>query len=335
MYNADTMQTALIILLVVAIGVVLGGALIILKKLQEMKELSLASQNDKLIAQLNENLQGVQQMVHEDMRGMRSDVSTATRSLNERLDNAGKVIAKLQHELGGMKEIGRSISDFQVFLKSPKIRGNLGETILYDTLSQVFSQDNYARQYKFQDGQIVDAIIKTSDGIIPIDSKFPMESFQRFLEAETEKDETAAHREFVNAVRKHIRDIAKKYILPQEGTVSFAVMYVPSEAVYFEIVKQHQDLHAYADEQNILVVSPNIFSYFLKTVLIGIERARLNNQAQDVLAVLKGVQRETEKFGENLGVLAGHITRAKNAMDSVSGEYVKLSGKVDQVKLLK
>ena len=189
-------------------------------------------------------------------------------------------------------------------------------------------------QHKFKEGQVVDAILRTSSGIIPIDSKFPMEAFQRCVAANSERDKEVAQRDFINAVRKHLRDISKKYILPQEGTVNFAVMYVPAEAVYYEVVQSHQEIYNYAQEQRIMIVSPNTLSHFLQVVLMGIERTRLHQQSQKVWEILKGVQKETAKFGERLGVLNRHITNAKNSMDAVSGEYTKLSGKVDQVKLL-
>ena len=328
------MPTTAILLILLIIAVIIG-AVIILKKLQEMKEMQLASQNDKLISQLNDNLHGVQKLMQTNMSDVRRSMDKTTDSMNQRLDNAAKVIGALKHELGGMKEIGRSISDFQAFLKSPKIRGNLGEQILYDTLNQVFSDEQYTPQYKFKDGQVVDAIIRTSAGIIPIDSKFPMEAYQRYLSTNDEKEEQLAHREFTKAVRKHIRDISTKYILPQEGTVNFAVIYVPSEAVYYEVSVQHEELNQYAREQNIMVTSPNTFFNFLHVVMMGMERQKLQEQAQQIWELLKGVQKETVKFGEKLSVLNRHVTNAKNAMEGVAGEYTKLSGKVDQVKLLK
>jgi DNA recombination protein RmuC len=319
----STIVITTIVATVIIVAVLIATALSIHKKLQEMKELHLGSQSDKLVGMLNQNISGMQDRLDKN-----------TESLNSRLDNAAKVIGQVQHELGGMKEIGRSINDFQAFLKSPKIRGNLGETILYDALDQVFSKDNYSMQYKFKEGQVVDAALRTSSGIIPIDSKFPMEAFQHLAGANSDREQDVAKREFINSVRKHLRDISKKYILPQEGTVNFAVMYVPAEAVYYEVVQEHQEIYNYAQEQRIMIVSPNTLTHFLQVVLMGIERSKLHQQSQKVWEILKGVQKETEKFGERLSVLNRHITNAKNSMDSVSGEYTKLSGKVDQVKLL-
>ncbi|PIR47398.1 hypothetical protein COV06_02975 [Candidatus Uhrbacteria bacterium CG10_big_fil_rev_8_21_14_0_10_50_16] len=328
------MESTVIIVSLIALTGLAIATFIILKKLQEMKELQLVSQNDKLISQLNDNLQGVQKLVDQNMQGMRQSVDKTTESLNERLDNAAKIIGSLKQEMGSMKEIGRSISDFQAFLKSPKLRGNLGEQLLYDTLNQVFSSEQCVHQYKFKDGQTVDAILKTSAGIIPIDSKFPMEAYQRYIATDDKKEESLAHREFTNAVRKHIRDISTKYILPQEGTVNFAVIYIPSESVYYEVTMQHEELNTYAQQSNVMVTSPNTFFNFLHVVMMGMERNKLQEQAQQIWEILKGVQKETEKFGEKLSVLNRHVTNAKSAMETVSGEYTKLSSKVDQVKLL-
>lgn len=329
------MNTLTLLILVLVAAALLGSVLMILKKLQEVKEMQLGSQNDKVISQLSESLQGVQKMVQNQMQGMQVNMNDTTKGMNERLDNAAKIIGSLKHELGGMKEIGRSISDFQQFLKSPKIRGNLGEQILYDALDQVFSVNQYTKQYKFNEGQTVDAILKTSAGIIPIDAKFPMEAYRRYQSTDDQKEEDIAHKEFTNAVRKHIRDISNKYILPQEGTVNFAVIYIPSEAVYYEVTMQHEELNRYAQELNIMVTSPNTFFNFLHIVMMGMERTRLQEQAQQIWEILKGVQKETEKFGEKMSVLSRHVTNAKNAMDTVNSEYTKLSAKVDQVKLLK
>ena len=318
------MEAPTLILAATVLMTVIGATAMILKKLQEMKETQLKALDDKAMGMLNDN-----------MVAMQKRFDGNTKAMNERLDNAAKVIGAVKQELGGMKEIGRSISDFQTFLKSPKLRGNLGEQILYDTLDQVFSTEQFIKQYKFKDGQMVDALLKTSAGHISIDSKFPMEAYRRFQEATNDKDEAIAHREFTNAVRKHIRDISSKYILPQEGTVNFAVIYIPSESVYYEVTMQHEELNRYAQEQNVMVTSPNTFFNFLHVVMMGLERAKLQEQAKTIWEILKTVQKETEKFGEKMGVLNRHVTNAKNAMDTVTAEYTKLSSKVEQIKLLK
>ena len=129
--------------------------------------------------------------------------------------------------------------------------------------------------------------------------------------------------------------MAKKYILPHEGTVDFAVLYVPSESVYYEIVVENEDIMSHAHARKILLVSPNSFFHFLRVLMMGLERNHLQEQAQQIWDLLKGVQQETKKFGDELGVLNRHVTNAKGSMDKVTSEYTKLATKVDQVKLLK
>ncbi len=278
---------------------------------------------------------GIFTLLNQNIQGMQERIDKTTTTIGERLDRAALVIQHVQHELGAMQEIGRSIKDFQQFLSSPKLRGNIGEQVLYDSLAKVFSKDHYAIQFKFREGQTVDAIVRTREGIIPIDSKFPMEYFRKYAEAETEDGRVSSLREFTKSVKKHIEDVAKKYILPHEGTVDFAVMYVPSENVYYEMIMENEELMNYAQERKVLLVSPNGFFHFLRVIMMGLERSKLQEETQRMWELLKGVQQETQKFGETLGVLSRHITNAKNTMDLTTGEYTKLASKVDQVKLLK
>ena len=235
--------------------------------------------------------------------------------------------------LGEIKEIGHAMRDFQDFLKSPKLRGNIGEQVLRDLLDQVLPKGNFQLQYQFQEGQIVDAIIKTKQGIIPIDSKFPLEGFKRISQAKPEGQEQYL-REFVRDIKKHIDDISRKYILPQEGTVDFALMYVPSEPVYYEITLNQPELLEYGYNKKVYFVSPNSFYYFLKIIMIGLEGAKIEEASKRILEGLKAIQQESVKFGEELGTLASHIDHAKGASDRVQSRYGRLVGRIDGLRLL-
>ncbi len=288
-----------------------------------VRELKDAQANDKSLLMLNQNVQGM---------GERLDKTTE--AINERLTNAARVIGAVQKELGTVQERFKGFEEFNELLH-PKMRGNIGEQILSDMLAQVFSTEHYALQYKFKGGETVDAIIRTQAGIIPIDSKFPLENFKQLTRAKTEEERKIANREFSAAVKKHINDIAKKYLLPEEGTVNFALMYVPSENVYYHILTDEENnLLDYAKTKNILMTSPHGFFNFLRVIMMGLERSRLQEQAQKIWEVLKGVQQESIRFNDTLGVLARHITNAKGAMESVQSGYAKLTGKLDQVELL-
>lgn len=291
---------------------------------REMTILRTRAEQDQSMSMLNQSITGMQQRM-----------DATTEAVNQRLDKAAVVIQGLMKEAGAMNEIGRTMKEFQEYLNSPKIRGNIGEQVLYDALKQVFGMDQYETQFRFQDGQTVDALVKTANGSIPIDAKFPLEDYRRMVDADTDELRKTTLRDFERAVKKHIDDIARKYILPQEGTVDFAVMYVPSEGVYYEIIAESEEILTHARERRVLLVSPNTFFHFLRVILMALERTKLAEEAQKIWEALRGIQQDAGKFGESLSLVSKHLTNAKNAADSASGEYGRLANKIDQIKLLR
>jgi DNA recombination protein RmuC len=311
------------ILLIGILAVVATGAYMLSNFARRLKDFHDAQANDKGLVMLNQN-----------MNSMNEKLDKTTDAINERLTNAARVISLVQKELGTVQERFKGFEEFNELLH-PKMRGNIGEKILADMLAQVFPNEQYALQHKFRGGETVDAIIRTQAGIVPIDSKFPLENFKQMTRAENDEDKRQASREFVKAVKKHIDDISKKYLLPDEGTVNFAVMYVPSENVYYHILTDDEnDLLEYAKGKSVLMTSPHGFFNFLRIILMGLERNKLQEQAQKIWDILKGVQQESIRFGETIGVMSRHVTNAKNAMDNVHAGYDKLNGKLEQVKLL-
>lgn len=313
-------NTIIFIALVVAI-IVPAYALVAISR--KLKELQNAQANDKGLIMLNQNL-----------NSMNEKIDKTSETINERLTNAARVIASVQKELGTVQERFKGFEEFNELLH-PKMRGNIGEQILADMLGQVFPAEQFALQHKFKGGETVDAIIRTQAGIVPVDSKFPLENFKQLTRARTDDERKIATRDFVKAVKKHIDDISKKYLLPEEGTVNFAVMYVPSENVYYQILTDDENaLLEYAKGKSVLITSPHAFFSLLRVILMGLERNKLQEQAQKIWEILKGVQQESLRFGETIGVLSRHVTNAKNAMDTVHSGYDKLNGKLEQVKLL-
>lgn len=279
-----------------------------------------AQQDSQSLTMLNQNLQGMQDRLDKVSSG-----------LNERLDGAARAMGSVQKELGVMQEIGRNMQALQDFLKSPKLRGNIGEEVLRQMLDQYFPLHLYDMQYKFRNGQVVDAIVKTDNGIIPIDSKFPMENYQRMVHTDSEDERAAYLREFMKDVKKHVNDIAKKYILPDEGTVDFAVMYVPSESVYYEIIRNDIDINAHGLERKVLFVSPNSFYYFLRVLMMGMQEKKMAEAAKEIVKAVRGIQKDTERFAGSLGVLNTHISNASSALDRVQSEYSKLAVKIEHI----
>lgn len=252
--------------------------------------------------------------------------------LNTRLDNAAKVIGELKNETGKFSEIGRSMKDLQDFLKSPKLRGNIGEQVLEELVSQILPKQTYKLQHHFKSGSIVDLAITTQAGIIPIDSKFPLENFTKMAKAETKKDKQTHKKQFINDVRKHIRDISTKYIRTEENTTDFAVMYIPSESLYYEITANISELSEYAQKVRVIPVSPSTLYAFLRTILLSFEGQRIAKEAQSILRNLRDIQKTSGEFSEKLGVLNKHISNAYNNMNVVSSDFNQLQSKIDATK---
>jgi DNA recombination protein RmuC len=252
---------------------------------------------------------------------------------NERLDNAARVISSVQKSIGEMSEIGRGMKDLQEFLQSPKLRGNVGEQVLKELLAQYLPKQSFHLQYSFKSGEKVDAAIKTSAGIIPIDSKFPMENFRKMGSTEGVEEKQRVLKEFEKDVKKHIDDISRKYILTEEGTIDYALMYIPSEAVYYEIAN-NEKLFDYAGGKRVLPVSPTTFYAYMRAILMSFEGQKIEAKAKEILANLRAIQKDYEKVGENLSVLQKHLTNAFNMMGNVFSSFTQLGQKITSTQSL-
>lgn len=259
-------------------------------------------------------------------------IESQNNSFNERLDNAARVIAQVQKNIGEFSEIGRGMKDLQEFLRSPKLRGNVGEQVLKEMLAQFLPKSSFNLQYTFKSGDKVDAAIKTAAGIIPIDSKFPMENFRKMQE-KSDEDNSQASKDFERDVKKHIDDIAKKYILTDEGTIDYALMYIPSEAVYYEVVNS-SSLFDYSQEKRVLPVSPTTFYAYIRAILMSFEGQKIEDRAKEILASLRAIQKDFEKAQDNLGILQKHLTNAYNMMGNVFNSFGSLGQKISSTQSL-
>ncbi len=255
-----------------------------------------------------------------------------SKQLNERLDKAALAMRDVGKEVGQMNEIGRNMKELQEFLKSPKLRGNIGEQVLKDLISQMFPKNSFNLQYEFKSGDKVDAAIKTEAGILPIDSKFPMENFQKMSKAEG-KEKEIFQKEFVRDVKKHIDAISKKYILPEEGTMDFALMYVPSESVYYEVVNE-MELMDYARKVRVYIVSPSTLYAHLQTILLSFEGKRIEEKSKEIFIMLRALQIDYNKVNDSLGVLGKHINNAYSQFNNVNSGFSQIGQKLNSTKAI-
>lgn len=262
--------------------------------------------------------------VNERLRENADILQRTQQSLGERLDNAARVVGSVQKSLGGLEEanrkiyeVGKDIASLQEILRAPKLRGGLGEFFLEDLLGQILPSQHFATQYSFRSGEKVDAVIKLGGSLVPVDSKFPLENFKRILEATADDDKTRAKRQFVGDVRKHIDAIAAKYIVPDEGTYDFALMYVPAENVYYEtIIKDElpgeKNLSQYALSKRVIPVSPNCFYAYLQAIILGLKGMKIEERAKEIIQYLNRLQGDFSKFRDDFGLVGKHLGHAQS-----------------------
>jgi DNA recombination protein RmuC len=271
------------------------------------------------------------------VQGSSSDVAKLlqenTRQLNDRLDNAARVISSVQKNLGEMSEVGKGIKTLQEFLQSPKLRGNIGEQVLSDMIGQTFPKNAFHLQYSFKSGVKADAVLKTDAGLLCIDSKFPMTNFNLMIKGETEAERKQAKKDFITDVKKHASDISKKYILPEENTMDFALMYIPAETVYYEVVNT-PEITDYARSLRVYPVSPNTLYAHLQVLLVSFQGKEMEAKSREVFRLLRAIQKDYSKVEENLGVLNRHVTNAYNQMSQVGSGFTTLGQKLSHTQML-
>lgn len=310
------MNAPLIIIIIIAL-VVLILIRVWLKQLEEKTNIS-----QELIEWLKTTTNQTDQKLSQQMN-----------NFNSRLDKAAYIIAQLQKNVGELTQIGQGIKELQEFLSSPKIRGNIGEQILKDLLTQYFPKNSYKLQYQFKSGEKVDAVIITSQGLIPIDAKFPLENFKKYIKTLEPKEKKDFKKKFVNDVKKHIQDIAKKYILPEEKTVDYALMYIPSENIYYEILT-NEDLFDFAGKKMVLPVSPMSFYAYIKAILLSFEGQKIEAKAKKILDLLKAIKKDYQKTEIDFLVLNKHITNAYNQSNNLAKNLQQLGQKLITTNLL-
>ncbi|MDF1544096.1 MAG: DNA recombination protein RmuC [bacterium] len=275
----------------------------------------------------------------EGMNSLRDSLDRANRVLDERLsegnlnlDRRLEMIGEIENRLGQLQQqtiqiesIGSNIQSLSELLKPPKVRGGLGEMLLEHILAQVLPIKLYERQYRFSNGKTVDAVIRVGEMILPVDSKFPLESYQRVLASGEE--EKAAQTEFKRTMKKHIDDISEKYIQPEEGTTQFALMYIPAEAIYARFVSDPDyDGLSYALSKQVIPTSPGHLYGFLVSVI------ELYRQTSLFSTGRKELSAALSKLAESVVNLKSYHSRMEGSLRSAVGSLDKSKKEVDSME---
>ena len=268
---------------------------------------------ERLRTSVGMTLSETNKVLSENIRTINDQLGRVNTSVTGGLNETKNTVIDIAKKLGELEEsnkkiyeVGKDISSLQSILQAPKIRGVLGELFLGDLLSQIFPRQYFTLQHQFKSGSIVDAAIHfPTQKMLCVDSKFPLESFRRYLNAVGENEKKSARKQFAGDVKKHVDSIAAKYILPDEGTFNFALMYIPAENVYYETIIKDEDfgedksISTYALTRQVIPVSPNSFYAYLQATLLGLRGLEVEQSAMEIIENLSRLRGDFEKFAEN------------------------------------
>ena len=290
-----------------------------------------------------DTLTSVKQELHYFAAQMTAQMGQVGSGVQQQLQHVTQVVGDVKGTMGQLSEatqrvveVGKEIQGLEQILKSPKMRGGLGEILLEQLLAQILPRDYYTLQHAFRSGEKVDAAIRIAGLIVPVDAKFSLENFRRTLEEPEEDRRRAFRKAFARDVKNRIEEIAKKYILPDEGTFDFALMYVPAENVYYEMIANEEEaeesIAAYARSRRVVPVSPNSFYAYLQVIVLGLRGLRIEAKAQEIHNDLARLAGHLGSVKEHFGKLGAHLANAQKQFADAERDLSRFESKLEAVE---
>lgn len=273
---------------------------------------------DQSVLLLAQRLEAMQQQVSQQLEHSRQASERSSSSVLAQVQSFTKGMTELKGVVEQVQQRVKDVATFQDIFKSPKLRGIWGEASLESALAQYFPRDRYEIQHYFKSGEAVDAVLKLpNDLLLPIDSKFNWENFEKMINAETEVARDGYRKTFLTDVKKKIDEIAVKYLLPAEGTTDFALMYMPAETLYYEVIQnvKEADLSEYARGRKVILVSPNTFYLTVSAILHWFNDVQFSKQTRDIMKRLGRVVQDGDKLADDFRILGKHLGNAQSAFD--------------------
>ena len=269
------------------------------------------------------------------LKEIRGSVDGTSKQLNDQIRSFTKETTEMKANLKQIAEVVKDVSSFQDIFKSPKLRGQWGEASLEHILSQHFPKELYKIQYLFSSGEQVDAVLKLPNNkVLPIDSKFPSENFDKMVNAVSDTEKSFFKKSFLEDVKNRTNEIATKYVLPSEGTTDFAWMYIPAEAIYYEIINnigREVDIAAFAWSKKIILTSPNTIYLTLRTIEHWFRDTQISRQTQEILKKIAKVHQDAEKLMNDFRKLGSHLKNAGSAYSDSENRLKLLDDKVEKL----
>ena len=289
-----------------------------------------------------QGMQGSVQLLASSVEELRGDLHRALDATEQQLTvQAGttqKTLSDLSRQLGALGEqsqrigeLAKDIGSLQDLLRAPKARGGFGELLLERLLQDALPASAYEIQYTYRDGSRVDAVVRYAGRLVPIDAKFPNETWTTVASA-SDGERRAKRRAFLQQVRRHV-DAVARYVSPADGTIDFALMYIPSEAVYYDVVLREEDgepdIGAYCAERRVIPTSPNTLLAYLEIVALGIRGLAMQERTRELQQGVAAVRREFERFVELHDQLGRHLDNATKKFDETDRALSRASGAIE------
>jgi len=303
---------------------------------------SLAAQNQAITAQMNHAVQTLTQQLGQVRQELQTGVAStgqlateAQREVAQRLQSSTEMLLKMNEKIGEVQQTSQDLSKAALTLQSvlggAKTRGTLGEVTLERLLEDALPQSAYTMQFRFDStGAVVDAIVRSGERILSIDSKFPLDAYRRLAAGDDD-----ARREFSQAVRKHADSIAEKYILPGEHTLDYALMFVPSESIYYELLLTEDSKYGMLDEycrrKRVFPVSPNTFYACLSAIAVSLQGQKIEENVRHILAGMAGVAKQLESLADVHEKLGTHLRHAQQSYDEADNRLGRARNSVEQM----
>lgn len=288
------------------------------------------------VGKISAAFQGLQTQVTEHLRTTAQLIQGQDQSLSQGLSKVQDLLGDLKERMGKVEEIGRRVetvaqdlTGLQNLLRGPKARGVFGEWVLSEILAQVLPRNRFQEQYRFRDGNVVDAVIFLEHAIVPVDAKFTGSDYAQLSGAPPEERKKLKKALIKNA-QKRVDEIAQKYIKPDEGTTDFALMYIPAEGVFLELLTPEEDLDfmEYAWSRRVFPCSPNSFYSYLQAIAMGLRGLELAKDVQMVFRELRAAETALEEALKDFATLGDHLRKAQRKWEEVEGRFKGVQEKI-------
>jgi DNA recombination protein RmuC len=322
-------------LLVLVVGLLGGLAWLVVRLRREVLSLRASDPTSGLVV-LQNQIDGLRDQLRSSLEGGREELDRRLQETNRVVGDVRRGLGEVDRQVRSVNEVARDLRGLQELLRAPKIRGGMGEFLLADLLSEVLPAEHFDLQHAFPGGERVDAVISVGPRMVPVDAKFPLESFRRLAAAEGDSEKKAARKALRVDVRRHVDAIATRYIRPGEGTYDFALMYIPAESVYHEGVlrsdEDGDDLFEYAITRKVIPVSPQSFYAYLQVILLGLRGLTIEGKAQEILTRLGLIRTRLERFTESFDLAVRHLGNAGRQFEEASRRLARLDASVGELE---